>query len=184
MIRDHAEHSTGLSFMAIHEDEVTDQTDASELEEILNELYTDFKALKAKHNETAKELNKFKQECLKLRAENEKLKVDQNVLKELELVKAENEALRKTLTSTLLKLRPRNNGGNYYPSKRKQWTKGNTKPKQNVKQIWVPKSVVAEVNTDQLEFRSITVPKKRWVPKFSTTNPPGPIPKWVPKFKN
>ncbi|KAL6006386.1 hypothetical protein ACLOJK_037337 [Asimina triloba] len=90
------DHSTGICFMPVQDnDEVYIEPTAFELQKIL-ELYANFKKMKTKYIEAKPELTNVKLESSK---EINKLKKIIGInASELEQVKAENIALKKTLT--------------------------------------------------------------------------------------
>ncbi|KAL6001643.1 hypothetical protein ACLOJK_007381 [Asimina triloba] len=98
-------HNNNIGFMAIHDDK---NPLISDLREMLDELYADYKVLKAKYVEQKLELTNVKIESSRhTTGLKEKLSKSTSELKHF---KAENVALKKTLTSTLSAMKPKKKG--------------------------------------------------------------------------
>ena len=162
----------GISFMAIHdEEEVTTEPENPDFEEMLNELYDDFLALKREHVELKKKFISANSECQNLRNEKEKC-LNEGNLRKAEILRAENNALRKSLVDALQELKARKEP--IKNRKRKINNHGKT-------HMWIPKIAVEGT---QVHHTHDTTLKQNGMSKFSATNPPGPTFKWVPKSKS
>ena len=159
--------------MAMEDDEVFLQIDQPDFEEMLNELYINFIELKNEHAILKKQLSLANVKCQILQSDNEDLKSESTTrIKCFEKLKAENNALRKSLQDVLNKLRTKKE--NVAQKRRKTERKDRS-------YVWIPKNTM--INTQPTHTPNATH-KSNEISKFSATNPPGPILKWVPKIKN
>ena len=159
--------------MAMEDDEVNTQTENLDFEEMLNELYIDYVELKNEHAKLKKQLSLANVKCQILQSDNEDLQTESTTkTKCFEKLKAENNALRKSLQDVLSKLRAKKEN----VTQRKRNTE-----RVNKLYVWIPKTSLTCTQPTHMPNPTL---KANETSKFSAVKPPGPILRWVPKCRN